>query len=163
MNSNFLKRLVLPVVLAVGLLQTHPVRAAALQPGLPGQSFAIEDLGVLSGYVLSQANAVNNWGVAVGYSINNDPVLFNGQHASLFSGTSVTDLGGLPGSIVNVANGVNDLGQAVGFSVVPQGTSIYPKYAVRSTWAAVSIVRPPPSTTGARRSAISTAIRRRAS
>ncbi len=66
------------------------------------------------GPVTDSANAVNNSGQAVGYSVNGDTGHFD---AVIWNGTTPTALGSLGGNY-SVANGLNDSGQAVGLSLV---------------------------------------------
>ncbi|HXN35800.1 MAG TPA: hypothetical protein VN877_06490, partial [Opitutaceae bacterium] len=72
------------------------------------------DLGTLNGSTFSQAEGINNGGVAVGYAINGS----NGyNHAVTFSNGSVTDLGTIGGLYpFSIGNAINNAGVAVGSS-----------------------------------------------
>jgi probable HAF family extracellular repeat protein len=74
------------------------------------------DLGVLKGYVLSQATGVNDAGQVVGFL---GPPELTGDHAFLYSNGAMTDLGGFLGQKdSSTASGINDSGQVVGWSSV---------------------------------------------
>lgn len=72
--------------------------------------------GVLPGDAVSGANDVNDSGEIVGYS---------GQHAVVFSSTSITDLGGLSGYDANSASAISNRGEIVGHSAATSG-AVYP-------------------------------------
>lgn len=74
------------------------------QQGLP-PTYAVIDLGALSGYV-SSASGINNTGQVVG----------NSGHAFLWQNGIMRDIGTLPGSSFGYANGINNNGQVVGYS-----------------------------------------------
>jgi probable HAF family extracellular repeat protein len=73
---------------------------------------SMTDLGTLNGGTFSQAEGINNAGVAVGYAING-PSGYN--HAVTFSNGAVIDLGVLGGAyMATIGNAINNLGTAVG-------------------------------------------------
>jgi uncharacterized membrane protein len=74
---------------------------------------SVTDLGGLPGSTENVANAINDSGQTVGYSLIGDIA-----YAIEWSSGSVINLEGLPGSTFAEAYSINDAGQAVGFSVV---------------------------------------------
>ena len=78
----------------------------------------LTDLGVPSGYILSNGFDINSSGQVVGNaatSTNSDGI----QHAFLFDHGSMTDLGTLPGGSGSAAESINSIGQIVGWSYIP--------------------------------------------
>ena len=88
------------------ILAAVPATAAAATP-------TVHELTPLRGYVSSDATAVNNLGIAVGYvtDANDETVAVKWSRSG-----AVTDLGTLPGDEYSEATGINDLGHIVGFS-----------------------------------------------
>ncbi len=83
----------------------------------------VTDLGTLQGYYLSEANAINNDGLVVGYSIALGPfdTPFVTQHATLWNDDTATDLNSFldvstvsAGWVLESATGINDNGWIVG-------------------------------------------------
>jgi probable HAF family extracellular repeat protein len=77
------------------------------------------DLGTLGGSV-AQANAINNFGVAVGFSAN--PL--QATHAFIYQNGHMVDIGTLGGSYAQ-ANAINNLGIVVGFSNTTGDTDVH--------------------------------------
>ena len=89
-----------------------------------GTTGTMTDLGVLTGSVSSQANAINNNGAVVGYSTDSS----NANHAFLWTPASangasgaMTDLGLLAGGTSSQANALNNSGLIVGEATVAGG------------------------------------------
>ena len=69
------------------------------------------DLGALSGLPSSQAEDVNQYGQAVGYSADWNALL---QHPTLWKNGAIVDLGFLPGMTYGLANSISAQTQVVG-------------------------------------------------
>jgi uncharacterized membrane protein len=74
------------------------------------------NLGALSGSTSSFANAINDAGQAVGYSVSPGSFGFSTAYATEWSGGSIIFLAPLPGATSSGAYGVNNAGQVVGIS-----------------------------------------------
>jgi probable HAF family extracellular repeat protein len=75
---------------------------------------SVVNLGHLPGSIYSLAEAINNAGQVVGYSLS--PSI---SYATEWSGGGVINLGGLPGSTFNQTLTINDAGQSAGESSIP--------------------------------------------
>ena len=83
----------------------------------------IINLGALPGTMGSAARAINNSGVAVGYSISGNYTVYgDNPYATEWKGGKIINLGGLPGSTGSDALAINNSGAAVGYSISGDNT-----------------------------------------
>jgi probable HAF family extracellular repeat protein len=88
------------------------------QQGALFQDGAITGLGILPGGLYSAAHAINQQGVAVGWSGLDfrGPDVANATHAVIYNQGRIIDLGVLPGDLNSYAQDINSAGWVVGSS-----------------------------------------------
>ena len=85
----------------------------------PATTYAVTDLGVVTGGSTSHAFGLNNSGAVVGFSVVADSN--SSPHAFLWQGGVMNDLGAVSGDTASYAQGINDAGQVVGYSYGSSG------------------------------------------
>ena len=103
---------------ALGLVVIFTLFLSGLLSPRPTPRYAVTDLGVLPGYAVSRATAVNSKGDVAG---SMDPLGGGDTRAYLYQNGRMTSLGALPGGSGSRARGMNSAGDVTGVASLPTG------------------------------------------
>lgn len=103
---------------ALSLVVIFTLFLSGLLSPRPTPRYAVTDLGVLPGYAVSRATAVNSKGDVAG---SMDPLGGGDTRAYLYQNGRMTSLGALPGGSGSRARGMNSAGDVTGVASLPTG------------------------------------------